>query len=145
MTVTWNSERVYSPVLDAAVAIGRNPAAVTRVPDSIGMAVEVYAKLAAFARSQPCSILVAIISTAMMASSTSRPRATISAPSEILCKPMSNSRMNRKVTASTTGMMIATTMPVRSPRLNKLTARTMVTASASALTNSLTERRTSRG
>ena len=39
MVTTWNSERVYSPVLEAAVAIGRNPAAVTRVPVSIGKAV----------------------------------------------------------------------------------------------------------
>ena len=39
MVTTWNSERVYSPVPDAAVAIGRKPAAVTSVPVSIGKAV----------------------------------------------------------------------------------------------------------
>jgi hypothetical protein len=37
----------------------------------------------------PCSIFTAIISTAMIASSTSRPSASTSAPSEILCRPMS--------------------------------------------------------
>ncbi len=40
IVTTWNSERVYSPVLEAAVAIGRKPAAVTRVPVSIGNAVD---------------------------------------------------------------------------------------------------------
>ena len=88
IVTTWNSERVYSPVLDAAVAIGRNPAAVTSVPVSIGNAVDSQAKLAAFRRENPCSILIAIISTAMIASSTSRPSASTSAPSEILCRPM---------------------------------------------------------
>ena len=33
-------ERVYSPVAEAAVAMGRKPAAVTRVPESMGMAVD---------------------------------------------------------------------------------------------------------
>ena len=33
-------ERVYSPVDEAAVAIGKKPATVTSVPVSIGMAVE---------------------------------------------------------------------------------------------------------
>ncbi len=40
IVTTWNSERVYSPVPDFAVAIGRNPAAVTSVPVSIGNAVD---------------------------------------------------------------------------------------------------------
>jgi hypothetical protein len=39
MVTTWNSDRVYSPVLEAAVAMGRKPAAVTSVPESIGNAV----------------------------------------------------------------------------------------------------------
>ncbi len=39
MVTTWKIERVYSPVLEAAVAMGRNPAAVIRVPVSIGKAV----------------------------------------------------------------------------------------------------------
>jgi hypothetical protein len=46
----------YSPALDLAKPTGRNPAAVTSVPVSIGNAVEVQAKVAARARSQPCSI-----------------------------------------------------------------------------------------
>ncbi|MNN78430.1 hypothetical protein D3C81_1949890 [compost metagenome] len=51
IVTTWNSERVYSPVLDAAVAIGRKPAAVISVPVSIGNAVDSQAKLAARNRS----------------------------------------------------------------------------------------------
>ncbi len=86
---TWKIERVYSPVPDSAVAMGRKPAAVISVPVSIGKAVLVQAKPAAFKRLKPCSILIAIISTAMMASSTIRPSASTSAPREILCKPMS--------------------------------------------------------
>ncbi|MNT38895.1 hypothetical protein D3C72_1751050 [compost metagenome] len=43
MVTTWKIERVYSPVLDCAVAIGRKPAAVIRVPVSIGNAVLVQA------------------------------------------------------------------------------------------------------
>jgi hypothetical protein len=38
---TSKIERVYSPVPDFAVAIGRKPAAVISVPVSIGNAVEV--------------------------------------------------------------------------------------------------------
>jgi hypothetical protein len=39
MVTTWKIERVYSPVLDAAVAIGKKPAAVIKVPVNIGKAV----------------------------------------------------------------------------------------------------------
>ena len=49
------------------------------VPVSIGKAVLVQAKVAARTRSHPSSIFTTIISTAMMASSTSSPRA-MSAP-----------------------------------------------------------------
>ena len=86
---TWKMERVYSPVPDCAVAMGRKPAAVMSVPVSMGKAVLVQAKPAAFSRLRPCSILIAIISTAMIASSTISPRASTRAPREILCKPMS--------------------------------------------------------
>ena len=61
----------------------------------------------------------------------------ISAPSEILCSSMSSTRMNRKVTASTSGMVSATTSPaarraqglVCRPSATKLTASTISTAS----------------
>ncbi len=43
------------------------------VPESIGKAVDVQAKVAARTRSHPSSIFTTIISTAMMASSTERP------------------------------------------------------------------------
>jgi len=62
---------------------GRKPAAVISVPVSIGNAVDLYAKLAALTRSQPCSIFDAIISTAIIASSTSRPNDMMSAPSDM--------------------------------------------------------------
>ena len=39
MVVTLNMSKVYSPVDDLAVAIGRKPAAVTSVPESISQAV----------------------------------------------------------------------------------------------------------
>jgi len=51
MATTWKIDRVYSPVPDCAVAMGRNPAAVISVPVSIGKAVLVQAKLAALKRS----------------------------------------------------------------------------------------------
>ena len=41
IVTTSKIARVYSPVPDLAVAMGRKPAAVTRVPVSIGNAVEV--------------------------------------------------------------------------------------------------------
>ena len=47
---TENIENVYSPAADFARPIGRKPAAVIRVPVSIGIAVEVYAKVAASKR-----------------------------------------------------------------------------------------------
>ena len=90
-------------------------------------------------RSQPCSILMAIISTAMIASSTSRPSAMISAPSEMRWRSMPKMYMQRNVTASTSGIDSATTMPVRMPSEMKLTASTMITASASVLMNSRIE------
>ena len=37
---TANSEKVYSPAIERAKPIGTKPATVTRVPVSIGMAVE---------------------------------------------------------------------------------------------------------
>ena len=51
IVTTWKMDRVYSPVLEAAVAIGRKPAAVTSVPVSIGKAVDFHMKAAARTRS----------------------------------------------------------------------------------------------
>src|SRR5947209_8512017 len=83
IATTANSVKVYSPALLAAKPTGTNPAMVTRVPVSIGNAVEVYAKLAAAILSDPASSLVIIVSTAIIASSTSSPSPMISAPSEM--------------------------------------------------------------
>ncbi|KAF1068141.1 MAG: hypothetical protein GAK45_01454 [Pseudomonas citronellolis] len=57
----------------------------------------------------------------------------ISAPREIRCMVMSLYSMNTKTIASTSGIEQATTSPARTPRLTKLTARTMTMASNSAL------------
>ena len=75
---------------------------------------------------------------AIMASSTSNPRAKISAPSEILCSPTSNKCIPAKVIAKTSGMENATTKPVRKPSEKKLTKSTIITASAKTFINSLT-------
>ena len=71
------------------------------------------------AGSQPCSSFTIIISTAMMASSTSRPSAMISAPSEMRWKSMPSSIMPTKVMASTSGTDSATMMPVRTAQADE--------------------------
>ena len=81
MVTTEKMPPAYSPAAEAAKPTGKKPAAVTNVPESIGKAVESHAAVAALTRSKPCSIRTAIISTEMMASSTSRPSAIMSAPS----------------------------------------------------------------
>jgi hypothetical protein len=96
-------------------------------------------------RDRPCSIFIAIISTAMIASSTSRPSASTSAPSEILCRSMPKYFIAANVIASTSGIDSATTRPVRRPSEKKLTSSTIATAIASVSTNSPTERATARG
>ena len=53
----------------------------------------------------------------------------IRAPSEMRCRVMPEYSMKTKVAASTSGIASATTAPARSPRLMKLTASTMATAS----------------
>ncbi|KAG1273346.1 hypothetical protein G6F64_015371 [Rhizopus arrhizus] len=53
--------------------------------------------------------------------------------------------MNRAVTASTTGIEITTTMPVRSPSDTRLTISTMATASATDRRKSSTECETACG
>ena len=80
-----------------------------------------------------------------MASSTNRPSAIISDPSEMRCSSILKKYMARKVIASTSGIDSATTMPVRQPRLTKLTPSTITTASSSDCINSLTELFTTRG
>ncbi len=129
----------YSPELDFAKPTGRNPAAVTKVPVSIGNAVDVHANVAARARLQPCSIFTTIISMAMMASSTSRPSAMISAPSVMRCRSMPAAFMMVSTIASTSGTERATTMPARQPSDRKLTTSTMPSASMKVSKNSDTD------
>ena len=128
----------YSPTAELAKPTGRKPAAVTSVPVNIGKAVDSQAKEAARMRSQPCSIFTTIISTAMMASSTSRPRAMISAPSVMRCKSSDIAFMTMKTIASTSGTDSATTIPVRQPSATKLTNSTIASASMNECTNSPT-------
>ena len=135
----------YSPALDLAKPTGRKPAAVTKVPVSIGNAVEVQAKVAARARSQPCSIFTTIISMVMIASSTKRPSAIMSAPSVMRCRTRPPAYITRSTIAKTSGTDSATTIPVRQPSERKLTASTMTSASANVSTNSDTEPSTMRG
>ena len=105
------------------------PAAVTSVPVSIGNAVEVQAKEAARSRSHPCSSFTTIISVAMMASSTSRPSAMISAPSVTRCRSRPSIAIATNTIASTSGTEVATTRPERQPSEKKLTASTIASAS----------------
>src|SRR5207245_1072342 len=86
MATTVNIENVYSPAALFANPIGMKPTTVTNVPVSIGKAVDVYANVAARAESSPSSSLVTIISTVIIASSTSRPRAMMRAPSATRCR-----------------------------------------------------------
>jgi hypothetical protein len=115
------------------------PAAVTSVPVSMGNAVEVQAKLAARARSQPCSIFTTIISMAMIASSTSNPSAMMRAPSVMRWRSRPVAYITSSTIASTSGTDSAATMPVRQPSDRKLTTSTMTSASANVSTNSETD------
>ena len=145
MATTVNIENVYSPAALFANPIGMKPTTVTSVPVSIGNAVDVYANVAARAESNPSSSLVTIISTVIIASSTSRPRAMMSAPSDTRCRSIPAISIATKTAASTSGMEQATTAPARRPRLRKLTPNTIAIASHSASMKSSTALSTTRG
>src|ERR1700744_3869448 len=119
----------YSPTAELAKPIGRKPAAVTSVPVNIGKAVDSQAKDAARTRSQPCSIFTTIISTAIMASSTSKPSAIISAPSVMRCKSSPIASITMKTMASTSGTEAATKKTVRQPSARNETNSTIASAS----------------
>ena len=74
---------------------------------------------------------------AMMASSTSSPSAMISEPSEMRSRFQPIASIKSATAPSTSGTEVATTRPARQPRLTRLTAMTMTSASASARTKSL--------
>ena len=138
MPTTANSENVYSPAALWAKPIGRNPTMVTSVPVPMGKCVFSYAKIAAFALSNPSSSLVTMDSTVIIASSTRSPSAMMSAPSETRWKLMCARSIATKTTARTSGMEQATTAPARNPRLSRLTAITMAIASHNVFMNSPT-------
>ena len=81
----------------------------------------------------------------MMASSTSKPSAMMSAPSEMRCSSMPSAYITPKVIKSTSGIDSATTKPGRMPSEKKLTASTMTTASNRLFLNSCTDSSTTRG
>ena len=141
MPTTQKIPPAYSPATEREHPTGRNPAAVTSVPDSIGKAVEVQAKVAARTRSQPSSIFTTIISIAMIASSTSSPSARINEPSVMRSKslPVADIRMN--TAASVSGTAAATTMPTRHPMLRKQTSITTPSATKNLTMNSSTAAR----
>ena len=89
-------------------------------------------------RSMPSSIFTTITSMAMMASSTRRPSARMSAPSVMRSKNRPVSSMMRNTTASVSGTAAATTMPTRQPRLSRLTSSTTPSAIANFIMNSST-------
>ena len=129
----------YSPAAERAKPTGRKPTTVISVPESIGNAVEVHAKVAASTRLQPSSIFTAIISTAMIASSTSNPSARINAPNEMRSKFIPIAFITTSEMDRTKGTLKATTIPVLKPRLRKLTIRTMTSASMNERMNSPTD------
>src|SRR6516225_1013045 len=69
-----------------------------------------------------------ITSTVVIASSTSRPRAMISAPSEMRCRSIPMNSMIGKIIATVSGIDKATTAPGRNPRLTMLQAMMMAMA-----------------
>eukprot|EP00659_Diplonema_papillatum_P005108 gene5107-biopygen5034 len=130
----------YSPAPERAKPTGRKPIIVTSVPVSIGAAVELQAKVAAWIRSKPSSSLTTIISIAMIASSTSRPREMINAPRVT----RSNSRPVISMITNTidkvSGTAAATTSPTRNPRASRLMTITTARATKNFSMNSLTAR-----
>jgi len=74
----------------------------------------------------------------MIESSTSRPSAMISEPSEIRSRFQPMASITMATTPSTSGTDKATTMPVRQPRLSRLTMMTMTSASSSERSKSHT-------
>ena len=69
----------------------------------------------------------------------------ISAPSEMRCSVTPMICITTKTMASTSGIEIETTRPARTPRLTKLTASTITTASTSAWVKPPTASSTMRG
>ena len=134
---TQNMFPAYSPAVDLAKPTGKNPTIVTIVPKSMGLAVDVQAKVAACTRSKPSSILTTIISMAMMASSTNNPSDKISAPRVILSKSIPTSSMMTNTAASVRGTAAATTIPTRNPSVARLTIITTPSATANLTMNSL--------
>jgi hypothetical protein len=80
ISMTRNSERVYSPVLSGEKPIGTKARTAMKVAPSKGMAVCWVISLAALMRSMPREIRTRMPSVTTIALSTSMPSAMISAP-----------------------------------------------------------------
>ena len=72
----------------------------------------------------------------LMASSTSKVSAMMSAPSEMRCRSMLTNSMTGNTIASVSGIESATIAPARTPRLMTLTAMMMAIACHSDVMNS---------
>ena len=88
IVTTAKSENVYSPAELAAKPTGMKPAIVTSVPASIAIAWVRYAKVAASILLAPSASRVSVASVVVIASSTSKASAMMSAPSDIRCISM---------------------------------------------------------
>ena len=136
IATTQNMSRQNSLATPFENATGMKPAQVISVPVSIGLAVTLNAWQAASNLDSPRSSCTLIISTAIIASSTKSPSAIISEPSDTLCKSIPSAYMKQNVPANTSGIQPATTSPVRTPKLAKLTPKTITIANRSVSTNS---------
>jgi len=136
MLTTAKIEKVYSPAPLFAKPIGTKPAAVTNDPVNIGNANVLYANVAACSLLSPCARREVMTSIVVMASSTSRPKAMMSAPRETRCRSIPASSMIGNTTATVSGIESATTVPARIPRLTKLTAMMMAIACQSDVVKS---------
>ncbi len=95
-------------------------------------------RTAASTAATPSLICTMIDSDMTMALSTSSPRAMISAASDIWLMPMSKTAMKMKLVTIAIGIRLATTRPVRTPRVRSITNRTIATAWTRLPTKSLT-------
>src|SRR5215469_34386 len=136
IVTTAKIEKVYSPAELLAKPIGTKPAAVTKDPVNIGNANVRYANVAASSLLSPAANREVMTSTVVIASSTSSPRAMISAPSEIRCRSIAVNCMTGNTMASVNGIERAMTAPARNPRLTKLTAMIIAMACQSDVVKS---------
>ena len=136
MLTTAKIEKVYSPAELAAKPIGTKPAMVTNDAGEHGKRQRLVGERRGLFLASPAASRVVMASIVVMASSTSRASAMISAPSEMRCRSMPTNSMTGNTIASVSGIDSATTAPARTPRLTKLTAMMIAIACHSEVMNS---------